>query len=94
MPVKPNTRSAMSMLIAQIRTQIPFDLPIEKLCNGPCTGCSKKLLEYLEMELEGQEYKLAKGETPGLGDINKLARTAQKIHNILARNQLLDKDSQ
>ena len=88
--MKPDTRTAMQTLINQIRLAIPFDTPMEKLCNGPCTGCSKKLLEYLDMELEEWEQKLASGETPNLGEINKLAKTSKKIYSILQKNDLIN----
>lgn len=88
--MKPDTRIAMQQLITEIRSVIPFDIPMERMCNGPCTGCSKKLLEYLETELEGWERSLAAGIKPGLGDLNKLGKTARKIQGVLARNQLID----
>lgn len=49
---KPNTTSAMTALVVQIRTQIPFDeLDEARVCSGACIGCAKNLLEYLEQEI-------------------------------------------
>lgn len=88
--MKPDTVTAMKTLIAQVREAVPFDTPIEKLCNGPCTGCSKKLLEYLDTELEEWEQRLATGNTPTFGDINKLSKVSHKIFAVLKRNNLID----
>lgn len=88
--MKPNTRTAMSQLIAQIRIAIPFDTPLSRLCDGPCTGCSKKLLEFLDSELEDWEYKLEAGELPSLGDIHALAKTSKKVYGVLKKNGLID----
>lgn len=77
--MKPDTTAAMRILIGKIRDRIPVETPIEKLCTGPCTGCAKKLLEFLDMELCHYESTLMKGVKPKLGDIDKLARAATKI---------------
>lgn len=76
----------MEKLIADIRLEIPFDTPLERICRGPCTGCAKKLLEFLDMELHNWESALRKGSKPGLGDIDKLAKTAKKILILLTKN--------
>jgi len=88
--LKKDTTKAMEDLIDQIRLVIPFDTPLEKLCNGPCTGCAKKLLEFLDMELVDCERALKNGEKPGLGDIDKLAKTAKKIFQVLKKNNLIE----
>lgn len=87
---KPDTSSAIAALVEQIRAHIPFDeLDEARVCSGECVGCAKKLLEYLEQEVIHWEYSLARGETPNLGDINKLARSAKKIHQVLRLNNLV-----
>ena len=86
---KPDTSTAMTQLIDQVREAIPFDTPAEKLCAGPCTGCPKKLMEYLDSELEDWEYKLDSAEAPSLGDVRKLGKTSQKIYNVLKKNNLI-----
>jgi hypothetical protein len=88
--MKPDTTEAMQTLIKQIRETIPFDMPIALMCNGPCTGCAKKLLDYLDMELLDKEKNLKEGEIPNLGDIDKLAKTAKKIYRSLQKNGLVD----
>ena len=80
----------MGRLISHIRSAIPFDTPMEELCNGPCTGCSKKLMDYLDMELEEKEALLETGHNPTLGEINQLKKTAVKIHTVLVQNGLID----
>lgn len=89
MPTKPDTRAAMQALIDEVRLQLPFDLPMEVLCSGICNGCSKKLLDYLDMELCDWQQRLDSGDRPLLGDIQKLAKTCRKIHRVLQRNGLV-----
>ena len=86
---KPNTADAMRELIHQIRRAIPFDTPVEDLCAFGCKGCSVKLLEFLEQELESWSYRLDQGETPSFGDINQLAKSSKKIYKVLQRNGLV-----
>ncbi|MBN1005950.1 hypothetical protein [Amphritea pacifica] len=90
MITKPNTQTAMRNLIADIRDAIPFDTPIEKLCNGPCTGCSKKLLDYLDMQLEEKEAEIDAGHIPSFGELNRLKKSALKIHATLMKNGLIE----
>ena len=87
---KSSPASAMIELIEKTRSAIPFDAPIASMCNGPCTGCSKKLLDFLDMELEDWEIRLQHGEEPKLGDIQKLAKRCKKIYRVLKRNGLID----
>jgi hypothetical protein len=88
--MKPDTRTAMTLLIGRIRAGIPLDRPGARVCTGNCNGCSMKLLDYLDSELQGWERRLADGERPNLGDLSGLARTARKIHRVLARNGLVE----
>lgn len=87
--MKPNRPNAMRHLIKQIREAIPFDLPEANLCSGKCNGCSQKLLDYLDSELEDWEYRLQDGETPDFGEIQRIAKTSKKIYKILDRNGLI-----
>jgi hypothetical protein len=87
--MKPDTRTAMRQLIAEIRAAIPFGLPQAQRCAEHCEGCSHKLLDYLQGELEAWEQRLAAGEQPNFGDLERLARTGRKVHQVLVRNGLL-----
>lgn len=87
--MKPDTTTAMYELINEVRFTVPFELPMSELCSGICTGCSKKLIDFLDMELGEWEQRLKQGEKPGLGDINKLAKTSQKVFRVLQKNQLV-----
>lgn len=87
--MKPDTRTAMRQLIAQVRAAIPFDLPEAQRCAEHCQGCAQKLLGYLESELEGWEQRLDAGERPNFDDLARLARTGKKVHAVLVRNGLL-----
>lgn len=86
--MKPDTTTAMRNLIQQVRRTVPFDTPDEVLCSGICRGCAKKLLEFLDMELEQWEYRLDDGEAPNLGDIKQLAKRSRKIYSALKREGL------
>lgn len=81
--MKPNRQHAMLALVNDIRLRIPFNTPIEALCNGTCRGCSKKLLEHLEMELVNWEDD---AQSATFGDIQKLAKMSKKIATALERN--------
>ncbi|MFD2111014.1 hypothetical protein [Thiorhodococcus fuscus] len=85
---KPNTTEAMRQVIAEVRVRIPFDLPQARLCMGNCHGCSMKLLQFLDGELESWERRLDGGERPGFEELSNLVRTARKVHRVLERNGL------
>ncbi len=81
---------AMRQLIEQVRNAMPFDLPEAGMCSGKCNGCSQKLLDYLDCELEDWEYRLKGGETPDFGEIQRIAKTSRKIYKVLDRNGLVE----
>ncbi|BAO45213.1 hypothetical protein [Thiolapillus brandeum] len=85
---KPPVAKAMRELIAQARSAIPFDTPEAQLCADECRSCSVKLLEFLAAELDDWEARLDAGETPGLAELSRLARTARKVHRALEKNGL------
>jgi len=87
--MKPDTRTAMRGLIAEVRAAIPFAAPQSRVCTGACNGCSRTLLDYLEGELDDWERRLAAGECPNLGEVSRLARTSRKVYEALRRNGLL-----
>ena len=87
--MKPDRPTAMKQLIQEVRAAMPFELPEAYICAGVCKGCSLKLLEYLDMELDNWEYKLNEGESPSLGDISRLAKSSKKIYKILVQNELV-----
>ena len=87
--MKPKTPVAMRELIAQIRQAIPFDMPEAQLCEGCSKGCSMKLLEYLQMEIENWEYRLEQGDIPNFGDLKRLAKSSKKIYKVLQVNGLV-----
>ena len=87
--MKPDTRTAMADLIHQLRDVMPIGAPEAVICSDHCSGCSKKLLEFLDMRLEDWEFRLDGGEQPSFGDLRSLARTGRKIHAALKRNGLV-----
>jgi len=88
--VKSRTPEAMRELTNTIRQHIPFDEMNEaRLCSGLCIGCPKKMLEYIEQEVEYWERNLDNCEIPNLGDVNALSRSSKKIHNMLVKNKII-----
>ena len=92
--MKPDTRTAMQQLIEEVRAEIPFDAAQARVCSGDCSGCSQKLLDYLEGELAAWEQRLAEGDRPSLADLSRLAKTARKIHRVLVRNGVLSGEAE
>jgi hypothetical protein len=89
--MKPNTQVAMKNMIREIRNVMPFDAPEVVVCSdkNSCLGCSVKLLEYLESELENWEQLLDAGEIPGFKDLQKLEKTSRRIYKALENNGLV-----
>jgi hypothetical protein len=83
---KPTCTVAMQALIQEIRSTIPFGIPVSVLCSGVCHGCSKKLIDYLENEIIQWEAVIDQCDEIKLGDISKLANTSKKIYKILQKN--------
>lgn len=88
--MKPNTSIAMQKLIDQVRDKMPFDANESQLCSDHCQGCSKKLLEFLDTELDDWELKLQNGEDPNFGELHHLGKTCKKIYLVLKNNNLLE----
>jgi len=87
--MKPNTTKDMHRLIVQIKDALPFNEIDSNFCSDVCTGCSVKLISFIEIEIDNWEYKLNKGKVPNFKDINKLANTAKKIRAVLLKNKLI-----
>ncbi len=89
MSSKPRTTEAMRNLIRTVRTVLPIDLSPEAVCSDECRGCSIKLIEYIAMEMDNWEYRLDDGAIPTFRDLDKLARSCNKIYRALLKNGLL-----
>ena len=87
--MKPDTQTAMRDLIRQVRTAMPFSDPAAQECPDLCKGCTPKLLAQLESELDDWQQRLREGETPTLGDIDRLAKMSKKIYRVLQENGLI-----
>lgn len=87
--MKPDTTTAMLQLIAQVRKSFPFEQAEAQICNGPCHGCSLKLLGFLESELDGWQARIADGERPGLAELSQLISTSRKVGRVLERSGLM-----
>jgi hypothetical protein len=88
--MKPDTSTAMKNLIDEVRSSMPFGADEEQLCADSCQGCSKKLLEFLETELNDWEQKLHEGVQPNFGDINRMGKTCKKVYTVLKKNGLIE----
>lgn len=88
--MKPDTSIAMRILIDEVRSALPFGASDTQLCSDSCQSCSKKLLEFLESELEDWEKKLHDGIQPNFGDINRMGKTCKKVYMILKKNGLVN----
>lgn len=89
---KPDTASAMRAIIGEARRALPFHLPAAELCAGPCQGCPKKLLEFIDGELFDWTERLDRGEIPTLGDVSALGKRCRKIYAAIAKNGLIQPD--
>ena len=88
--MKPDTSTAMQNLIDEVRSTLPFGASEAQLCADSCQGCSMKLLEFLESELDDWEQKLQDGVKPSFGDINRMGKTCKKVYTILKKNGLVE----
>lgn len=79
----------MRQLIQQTRKVLPFDMPESQVCHGECNGCSLKLLNYLDDELEQWRVRLEGGEKPGLAELSRLAKISRRVYKVVERNGLL-----
>jgi hypothetical protein len=93
-PPKPNTCDAMRNLIAEIRRRIPFDRIDPETCSDQCSGCSIKLVEYLDAEIEDWEYRLEQDEIPSFRDLQRLEKSGRKIYQVLCKNGIVDCSSE
>ncbi len=87
--MKPKTPVAMVQLIQQVRETLPFGVPQGYVCADKCTGCSLKLLDYLDLELMSWEDRLLQGDVPSLADIQRMAKISHKVHKVLDKNGVL-----
>ncbi len=85
----PSTTHVMTRVISDIRRVFPFDAPEAHICRSKCIGCSKKLLSFLETEIEDWQTKMEQGVAPKLGDIQQLSKMAKKIGKALQKNAIL-----
>jgi hypothetical protein len=88
--MKPDTQTAMRDMIQQVRSVFPFDAPESQVCSGVCKGCSLKLLEFIDTELVDWERRLEDGDSPNLGELDRLGKMCKKIYDVLKRNDLID----
>jgi len=76
--MKPDTLTAMKLLITRTRESIPLGTPEAQICSESCRICSKKLLDYLSNQLEEWDYRLEQGDIPSFGDLQKPERSGKR----------------
>lgn len=91
--MKPDTPTAMRKLIDEVRDAMPFEMPVDQMCSGICTGCAKKLLDFLAIQLEEWEMRIDQGEVPNLGELDQLGKTCRKVYRVLEKNGLVGVDA-
>jgi len=87
--MKPDTSTAMTILINQVKDALPFEIPEHEICAGKCIGCPKKMMEYIGFEVDYWQCKLNNDDIPSLGDVSDLARIAKKVHRSMSKNNLV-----
>ncbi|WP_075187614.1 hypothetical protein [Teredinibacter haidensis] len=90
--MKPRTPEAMKLVLEHIRQAFPLGSQEASVCQSVCVGCPKKLLGYLESEVENWQNQLSDGDVPNLGDIHKLGKTSRKIYKVLQINNLVESE--
>ena len=88
--MKPKVSVAMQTIINETRAALPFGASDAQLCSDNCQGCSKKLLEFLDSELDNWEHKLHDGVQPNFGDIHRMGKTCKKVYMVLKNNGLIE----
>lgn len=89
MPEKPNTIVAMRALLYRVNHELIDKIDHAKLCTGTCVGCSKKLIEYLHLEVESWEARLDAGGTPTFGEMESFEKRCEKITLAMRKNNLI-----
>ena len=92
--MKPEISTAMQQLIDDTREAFPFGASDAQLCSDHCEGCSKKLLEFLDSELDDWEHKLHDGVKPNFGDIHRMGKICRRVYKVLEKNGLLEQPPQ
>jgi hypothetical protein len=87
--MKPNRKDAMQTMINEINQRFPMGAPDRDICLGICSGCPKKLLQFMEMQLEDWQEALDNGEIPTFKQLQKRATQARKIEAVLIKNELI-----
>jgi len=86
---KPDIYTASQNLINSIRALFPFDMPEAQLCAGTCIGCPKKLLAFMDSELDDLQNRINQNDKINFGNLKTLERQANKIKKVLQKNQLI-----
>ena len=87
--MKPTCQVAMQQMIDAIKQRFPFSQPTSFYCSGQCVGCAKKLLQFMEMQLELWQMELDNGEIPDFAELAKRGKQAKKIEAALIKNGLI-----
>lgn len=92
MTKKPDRKTAMLNIIAQVRQEFPFDAPESQICGDTCVGCPKKLLELVDSEISHWETSIEQGDLPNFKDISRFGKLCINVKRSLMRNGIVPKN--
>lgn len=95
MDKKPDLKTAMQQLIAQVKTELPLYEPSTFICgtNTDCIGCPKKMLEMVDTELCYWESAMKKGNIPKFDELRQFGKLCKSVRKMLVRNNLIPAES-
>ena len=91
MAKKPDRRTAMQLIIEQVKLELPLYDPDTFVCgpDNSCIGCPKKLMELLESEVSYWECVLERGDSPDFDEISRFGKMCRNIKRGLVRNNIV-----
>ncbi|MCJ2377498.1 hypothetical protein LNL84_11710 [Vibrio sp. ZSDZ34] len=91
MSTKPDLKTAMTDLLAQVKKELPIYDEDTFVC-GPesnCIGCPKKLMELVESEVSYWEYSVSNGHFPNFEEIRRFGKLCKSVKRGLSRNGIV-----
>lgn len=92
MSKKPDLKTAMQQLLAEVSATLPLHEPATFVCgitNTDCQGCPKKLLEMVDAEVSFWQHALKHGRTPKFDEIRRLGKLCLSVKRSLIRNNVI-----
>ena len=88
---KPDLKTAMLQLIAEVKQTLPLYEPSTFVCgtNTDCVGCPKKMLEMVDSELSYWESAMKRGITPKFDELRRFGKLCQSVRRSLVQNNII-----